>query len=120
MKEMRPKCFTEKSPPPDRAIERTNVSKTAQMVPNGAKRAPEMCEKHVLKDNHLVSKVMIAPITIASILQTHFIDSFVEQRVQILHIQFIASMRSQISNKTCFVAARASKQTHFSRWGAFL
>ena len=66
------------------------ASKTAKMVPNGAKRALEMCQNHVQKDNHIVSKIMIARIAIASILQTHFIDSFVEQRVQILDILFIA------------------------------
>ena len=60
------------------------------MVPNGAKRAFEMCQDHVQQDNHIVSKIMIARITIASILQTHFIDSFAEQRVQILYIQCIA------------------------------
>ena len=53
------------------------------MVPNGAQRALEMCQNHIQKDNHVVSKIMTARIAIASILQTHFIDSFVEQRVQI-------------------------------------
>ena len=96
------------------------ASKTAKMVPNGAKRALEMRQNHIQKGNHIVSKIMIARITIASILQTQFIDSFVEQRVRILHIQFRAWMFGQISTKTCFVAARAGKQTHFSRWGAFL
>ena len=57
------------------------ASKTAKMVSNGAKRALGMCQKHVRKDNHVVSKIIIPSITIASILQTHFIDSFVEQRV---------------------------------------
>ena len=96
------------------------ASKTAQMVPNDAKRALETCQKHMRKDNHVVSKIIIPPITIATILQTHSTDSFVEQRALFLHVQFIASMGGQISNKTCFVAARASKQTHCSRWGAFL
>ena len=66
------------------------ASKTAKMVSNGAKRILEMCQNHVQKDNHIVSKIMIARITIASTLQTHFVDSFVEQRVQISHIQLIA------------------------------
>ena len=66
------------------------ASKTAQMVPNDAKRALETCQKHMRKDNHVVSKIIIPPITIASILQTHSTDSFVEQRVQILHIRVIA------------------------------
>ena len=65
------------------------ASKTGKMVPNGAKRALDMCEKHVQKDNHLVSKIMIAPIAIPSILQTQLIDSFVEHRVQLLHIQVL-------------------------------
>ena len=66
------------------------------MVPNGAKRALEMCQNHAQKDNHIVSTIMIARITTASILQTHFIDSFAEQRVQFLHIRFIVKMRNQI------------------------
>ena len=36
--------------------------KTAQMVPNGAKRALKMCQNHK-KNNHIVSKIMIARIT---------------------------------------------------------
>ena len=43
------------------------ASKTAKMVPNGAKRALEMCQNHIQKDNHVVSKIMIARITIALI-----------------------------------------------------
>ena len=65
------------------------ASKTAKVVPNGAKRALKMWQNHQ-KSNHIVSKIMIARITIASILQTHFIDSFVEQRFQISRIQLIA------------------------------
>ena len=93
------------------------ASKTAKMVPNGGKRGFKMCQDYIKKDNHIVSKTMIACITIALILQTHFTDSFVEQHIQILHIQFIASTRGQTSNKTCFVAARASKQTQFCALG---
>ena len=50
------------------------ASKTAKMVPNGGKRALKMCRNHIQKDNHIVSKIMITRITIASILQTHFTD----------------------------------------------
>ena len=32
------------------------VSKTAKMVPNGAKRALKMCQNRIQKDNHMVSK----------------------------------------------------------------
>ena len=66
------------------------ASKTAKMVPNGAQRALEMCQNHIQQDNQMVSKIMIARIVIALILQRHFIDSFVEQRVQHLHFQSIA------------------------------
>ena len=52
------------------------ASKTAKMVPNGAKRALKMCQNHIQKDNHIVSKIMIACSTIALILQTHFTVSF--------------------------------------------
>ena len=105
---------------PIEALSAQIASKTAKIVPNGAKKGFKMCQNHIQKDNHIVSKIMIARITIAVILQTDFTDSFVEQHVEILHIQFIASMRGQISNKTCSVAARAGKQTQFSKWGAFL
>ena len=57
------------------------ASKIAQIVPNGAKRPLETCQKHVRKDNHVVSKIIIPSITIASILQSHYTDLFVEQRV---------------------------------------
>ena len=79
--------------------------KTAKMVSNGAKRAFEMCQKHVRKDNHVVSKIIIPPITIASILQTHSTDLFVEQPVLFYTFTSYLSMCGQIHNQTCFVAA---------------
>ena len=99
------------------------ASKTAKMRSNDAKRAqksPQNGSESYTKKTTTFSKIMIARSTIALILQTHCSNSCVEQHVHVLHIQFIASMRAQNSNKTCFVAARASKQRHFSRWGAFL
>ena len=99
------------------------ASETAKMRSNDAKRAqksPQNGSESYTKKTTTFSKIMIARSTIALILQTHCSNSFVKQHVQVLHIQFIASMRAQNSNKTCFVAARASKQRHFSRWGAFL
>ena len=96
------------------------ASETAHMVSNGAKTALKNGSESYTKRQPYRFKNHDCLVTVALILQTYFTDSFVEQHVQVLHIQFIASMRAQISNKTCFVAARARTQRHFSRWGAFL
>ena len=119
-KTMRAKGSRKKSPPPDRAIEHTNRLRDC---PNGVKwyqNSPQNGSESYTKRQPYRFKNHDCSVTVALILQTHFTDSFVKQHVQVLHIQFIASMRAQISNKTCFVAARARTQRHFSRWGAFL
>ena len=67
--------------PPDRAIERTNG---LQDRPNGAqcpKKLPK-CIRIIYKNKHIVSKIMIARIASALILQTQFADSSLEQRPQ--------------------------------------
>ena len=46
------------------------ASKTAEMMPNGTKKAPQMCQNCIQKGKQIVSKLMIARITRALILQT--------------------------------------------------
>ena len=44
--QMRPKCSTEKSPPPDRAIERTNGLQDCQNDAQWCQKGSQICENH--------------------------------------------------------------------------
>ena len=106
-----------------RLIEPLNAqiaSKTANMVPNGAQKAFKMCPNHIRKDSHIVFKNHAC---------SHhycfgFANSFYRFMCRATRSNFIHSIHSFNAQpnfkQNVFVAARAGKQTHFSRWGAFL
>ena len=117
---MSPKCFMEKSPLPDRAIERTNRLQDCQYGAHWCPKSPQNVSESYTKrqpyrfKNHACSHHYCFD----------FANSFYRFICRATRSNFIHSIHSFIAQpnfkKNVFVAARASKQTHFSRCGAFL